>query len=87
MGFKSRTARPKGVSVVVSIWLILRLDPAWHIPIVRFDKDMVAAAKLDMPVGDLFFGSDVKSLPLLGRDGLLDAGDAPCVDHGSLAIL
>src|SRR5580692_8659830 len=35
-----------------------------------------------MPVGDLLFGADLKSLPLLRRDRLLRTSDPPCMDHG-----
>jgi hypothetical protein len=58
-----------------------RPDPAWHIPIVSFDQDVAAAGKLNMSVGDLLFGADVKSLPLFRRDRLLRTRNPPCVDH------
>ena len=34
-----------------------------------------------MSVGDLLFGADVKSSPLLRRDRFLCTRDPPCVDH------
>jgi hypothetical protein len=58
-----------------------RPDPAGHVPIVSFDQDVVTAGKLDMPVGDLFLGADLKSLPLLRQDRLLRTSDPPCVDN------
>src|ERR1700738_1924741 len=35
-----------------------------------------------MPVGDLLFGADLKSLPLFRGNRLLRTSDPPCMDHG-----